>query len=300
MNMFTSHNTFLSILTGAVAGALITFGLVSLNNSATPVQAQVGQTTSTPTAAVSTTTSTPTAAVSPTPFNPGPEVEGGEVGEGISREGGFFINDLASKLNVPVGTLETAITSSLSDTNVQAVKDGVLDQSTANLLASHETNLFASSGGFFFDIDEFPPGTVGIPVTGGFLAPTSTPTEEVTATPNDAQKDKTETQVASREEEEGESAAVQNAENDENHEVTATATPKPTHESESSRTPVPTTATPKPTRTPRPTSTQRSETTNTPRPTRESRPTSTPRSESKATPTLMPNQQEDFSLFYLQ
>ena len=104
--MFTSRNQFLSILTGAVAGALITFGLVSFRWAPAPALAQV-QNTSTPTAPAA------SPSVSPTPFDPGPEVEGGEIGEGVSREGGVFINDLANKLNVPVNTLESDISGSL-------------------------------------------------------------------------------------------------------------------------------------------------------------------------------------------
>jgi len=258
-------------LSGAVAGAIITFGLFAFRPPAMPVQAQAQQPT-----------------LSPTPFDPGPEVEGPEVGEGISREGGVFINDLASKLNVPVTTLESDINSSFNVAANQAVSQGFLDQTTANQLTSREANLFTSGSGFIFDIDEFPPATNAIPVTGATLTPTSTATEEeVTATPNEEEeneKNETATKVESKEEEKEESVATENAESGEQHEVTPTVTPKPTHE-ESSPTTAPT-ATPRPTHTPRPTRTPEREFTATPMP------SETP------TPTLMPTQPEDFSLFY--
>jgi hypothetical protein len=175
--MFTSHNQFLSILTGAVAGALITFGLVSFRSPATPALAQV-QDTSTATAPAASPT------VSPTPLDSRPKVEGGEIGEGVSREGGVFINDLANKLNVPVNTLESDISGSFNVAVNQAVQQGFINQADANQLASREANLFTSGNGFIFDIDEFPGSSVVIPVTGSTLTPTPTSTEEeVTATP---------------------------------------------------------------------------------------------------------------------
>jgi hypothetical protein len=230
--MFISRHTFLSILTGAVAGAMIIFGLAAFRPQAIPMQAQAPS-TDTATAAVSTTpavSATPT--TSPTPFNPGPEVEGPEIGEGISREGGFFINDLAKKLNVPVDVLESDITSALNDTNNQAVTDGFLDQATANTLATREASLFSSGSGFFFDIDEFPPGANEIPVTGATLTPTE---EEVTATPTENESEENEKTRTPTENE-----------SEEQHEASRTPSPtlRPTHTAsptgEASPTPRPT------------------------------------------------------------
>jgi hypothetical protein len=184
-NMFQSHNTFLSVLSGVIAGAIVTFGLFAFRSQAIPVQAQAQP--------AATSTSMPT--ISPTPFNPGPEVEGSETGEGISNEGGFFINNLAAKLNVPVTVLESDITTSLNDSNTQAVTQGFLDQTTANTLATREASLFTTGNGFFFDIDEFPTTATAVPLVPLFtLTPTSTTTEEeVTATPKDEDRTATPT-----------------------------------------------------------------------------------------------------------
>jgi hypothetical protein len=160
------------------------------------------------------------ATVSPTPFNPGPEVEGSETGEGISNEGGFFINDLATKLNVPVSVLESAITTSLNDSNTQAVTQGFMNQTTANALATREASLFTTGNGFFFDIDEFPATATSVPLAPLFtLTPTSTSTEEVTSTPKD--KDRTATPVEEKE------TSKTPSENGEGQEVTSTATATP-------------------------------------------------------------------------
>jgi hypothetical protein len=282
--MFTSHNQFLSILTGAVAGALITFGLVSFRSAATPVEAQV-QATSTVTAPA-----TGASTVSPTPFDPGPEVEGGEVGEGISREGGVFINDLASKLNVPVSTLESDISGSFNVAVNQAVQQGFVSQADANQIAGREANLFTSGSGFIFDIDEFPGSNVAIPVTGSTLTPTPTSTEEeVTATPNEeGENDKDEnSKIESSEEEKEESAATEQAEDKEQHEMTPSATPTLEVSPSASPTPLPS-KTPRPSETPLPSSTPSSNNTA----------TSTPLPSLTPTPTLTPTKVEDFSLFY--
>jgi hypothetical protein len=295
-NMPTSHNQFLSILTGAVAGALVTFGLVAFRSAATPVQAQA-QATSTATAPAA---STETATVSPTPFVAGPEVEGGEIGEGISREGGVFINDLASKLNVPVDVLESDISGSFNVAINQAVQQGFVSQADASQLAAREANLFTSGSGFIFDIDEFPGSNVAIPVTGATLAPTATP-EVVTATPSEEEEnDKDEnSQVESKEEEKEESAATEQAEDKEQHEASPTVTPTLEASPISSPTPLPSktpraTETPRSTRTPRPTETRRPSST----PSSKNNPSATPMPSMTPLPTLTPTRVEDFSLFY--
>jgi hypothetical protein len=243
--MSALQKPILNILTGAVAGAVIAFGITAFRSPAAPVQAQ-GQ--------------IPTPVVSPTPFNPGPETEGNEIGEGISQEGGFFVNDLANKLNVPVDTLESDITSSLTDANNQAVSQGLIGQNSANALQTHIDNLFSSGTGFFFDIDEFPAANnltpAQIPITGATLTPTPTET------------------VAPEEENEEE-------ENEEHHhEEEATRTPTPNLGGEATQTPE-VSSTPESTHTPRPTHTPQP--THTPRPTRTPQPTHTPR------PTRTPN-----------
>ncbi len=268
--MFTSHNQFLSILTGAVAGALITFGMVSFRSAPAPVQAQAQPTATAP--------ATGTSTVSPTPFVPGPEVEGGEIGEGISREGGVFINDLASKLNVPVSTLESDISGSYNVAVNQAVQQGYITQADANQLAAREANLFTAGSGFIFDIDEFPGSNVAIPVTGSTLTPTATPSEEeVTATPSEGeQNDQDEnSKIESKEEEKEESAKTERAEDGEQREITPTVTP--TLEVSPSASP-----TPLPSRTPLPSSTPSSNDNATATPTL--LPSMTP------TPTLVPTQ----------
>jgi hypothetical protein len=288
--MFTSHNQFLSILTGAVAGALITFGLVSFRSAATPVQAQTQPTTT------ATAPATGASTVSPTPFDPGPEVEGGEVGEGISREGGVFINDLASKLNVPVSTLESDISGSFNMAVNQAVQQGFVNQTDANQIAAREANLFTSGSGFIFDIDEFPGSNVVIPVTGATLTPTATSTEEeVTATPSeDEENDKDEnSKIESKEEEKEESVKTEQVEDGEQHEVSPTVTPTLEVSPSASPTPLPS-KTPRPTEIPRSTLTPRPSST----PSSDNNASATPLLSMTPTPTMEPTQPEDFSLFY--
>ncbi len=160
--MFTKHKTLFTLLSGAVIGAVILFGIemAVLNPLTTPVMAQA-QPASTSTPMVSSTL-------------PGPG-----VGEGIGRESNFFINDLANRLNVNVANLESAITGALNDTISQAVKDGFVTQATANQLSASVAILLTAGNGFFFSFNALP-STVLVPVTGATATPTSVPTNTAT------------------------------------------------------------------------------------------------------------------------
>jgi hypothetical protein len=178
--MSTPQRKVISIFTVILAVSVIALGLSAFQGGATPgTPLDQSATPSAPQGQLPTVAITPY----PTPFNPGPEVEGTEVGEGISQEGGYFINDLANKLNIPVATLEAAISSSLIDADNQALNQGLIDQNAADALNQRATQMFSSGSGFFFDIDEFGPTSTPTPALPAPIVITSVVTSVVTERP---------------------------------------------------------------------------------------------------------------------